>query len=166
MSRLGKPVNVFYKEFPMFRKIWLPIAVVAATFIFTIIVTRCYFMTLIDIPSFVIVPVLSSIVPSLVFGATGVRNAFRAPFEKNPSGLELRASVAFFKALGTSSAVFGMIGMITGLVSMFRDISDRSQVGPRLALALLSLFYAVLVWAFVVMPFMLNAKKRLAELEG
>ncbi len=149
----------------MFRKFWLPIIVVAATFTFTLVVSRCTFTTFLDFPSFAIVPVLSSLVPCLIFGAAGIRTAFHAPFAKSATKLQLRTSVAFFKALGTSSWVFGLIGTIMGTVAMMKNLEDKSQVGPNMALALLTLFYAVLVWALVVLPFTMNANKKLAECE-
>ncbi len=149
----------------MFRKLWLPIIVVATTFSFVLIVAKTAFWVYFDLPSFAIVPVLSSLVPCLIFGASGLRTAFSAPFAKSATKLELQTSIAFFKALGTSAWVFGLIGTIMGTVAMMYNIDDRSQIGPNMALALLTLFYAVMVWAVIILPFTLNAKEKLAETE-
>lgn len=50
---------------------------------------------------------------------------------------------ATFDSLATFSPAFGMIGTIMGLVLVLKALNDPSQLGPRMAVALLSTFYGV-----------------------
>jgi flagellar motor component MotA len=147
----------------MFRKLWLPILIVAAAFAFIAIMSGVGLSTFVDLPSFAIVPTLPLLVTCLAFGAAGVRAAFTAPFAKSANKADLKVCLAFFRSLGTSSIVFGAMGSLMGTVAMMKNLTDRTKVGPNMAIALLTMMYAVLVWALVVLPFTLNAEKRLAE---
>ncbi len=50
---------------------------------------------------------------------------------------------ATFDSLATFSPAFGMIGTIMGLVLVLKALDDPSQLGPKMAVALLSTFYGV-----------------------
>jgi chemotaxis protein MotA len=58
-----------------------------------------------------------------------------------------------FKSLGASAPAFGMIGTLIGLVQMMASMSDPSQIGPSMALALLTTFYGALMSNLVFLPF-------------
>ena len=45
------------------------------------------------------------------------------------------------------------------------DLSDKSQFGPALALALITALYGILLFNIVVVPFRTALKNRLADLE-
>lgn len=50
---------------------------------------------------------------------------------------------ATFDSMATFSPAFGMIGTIMGLVLVLKALDDPSQLGPKMAVALLSTFYGV-----------------------
>ena len=58
-----------------------------------------------------------------------------------------------FKSLGASAPAFGMIGTLIGLVQMMASMSDPSQIGPSMAVALLTTFYGALLANLVFLPF-------------
>lgn len=58
-----------------------------------------------------------------------------------------------FKSLGASAPAFGMIGTLIGLVQMMASMSDPSQIGPSMAVALLTTFYGALMSNLVFLPF-------------
>ncbi len=64
----------------------------------------------------------------------------------------------FFNAAGTASPAFGMIGTLIGLIQMMGNLSDPSQIGAGMAVALVTTFYGALVANLVFLPF--AAKKR------
>ncbi len=57
-----------------------------------------------------------------------------------------------FKSLGGSAPAFGMIGTLIGLIQMMASMSDPSQIGPAMAVALLTTFYGALLANLVFLP--------------
>ena len=57
-----------------------------------------------------------------------------------------------FKSLGGSAPAFGMIGTLIGLIQMMAAMSDPSQIGPAMAVALLTTFYGALLSNLVFLP--------------
>ncbi len=58
-----------------------------------------------------------------------------------------------FKSLGGSAPAFGMIGTLIGLIQMMASMSDPSQIGPAMAVALLTTFYGALMSNLIFLPF-------------
>ena len=52
---------------------------------------------------------------------------------------------------------------MNGLIAMFSNVSDLSIVGRGLAVALLVVFYAVILTFTVALPFQFGLKKRIIE---
>lgn len=57
-----------------------------------------------------------------------------------------------FKSLGNAAPAFGMIGTLIGLIQMMASMSDPSQIGPAMAVALLTTFYGALLANLVFLP--------------
>jgi chemotaxis protein MotA len=57
-----------------------------------------------------------------------------------------------FKAMGTAAPAFGMIGTLIGLVQMLSNMSDPRNIGPAMAVALLTTLYGALLANLVFMP--------------
>jgi chemotaxis protein MotA len=75
-----------------------------------------------------------------------------------------QTSIGFFRSLGQYSPAFGMAGTVIGLINMLQNLSDPSQLGLGMAMALLTTLYGVLMANLVWNP--LAAKlTRLNELE-
>ncbi|MBL4645054.1 MAG: MotA/TolQ/ExbB proton channel family protein, partial [Rhizobiales bacterium] len=70
-----------------------------------------------------------------------------------------------FKALGDSAPAFGMIGTLVGLVQMLATMDDPATIGPSMAIALTTL-YGALIANVVCMPIAnkLGAKFKIEEL--
>lgn len=61
--------------------------------------------------------------------------------------------VAILKAMGAASPAFGMIGTLVGLIIMLGKMSeDPTQLGPGLAVALLTTLYGVLFARLIYLP--------------
>ena len=149
----------------MFRKFWLPILVVAGMLVYIHLVTNSAFWLMFDLPALLIMLVLAPLPSCLIHGAGNIGPAFKAPFAANPSRRDLQTAIAFFQALCGSVFGFAACAAIISLVSMMRNLEDPTQVGPNLAIAMLSLFYAAVIHVLLVLPFIINARKRLAELD-
>jgi chemotaxis protein MotA len=75
-----------------------------------------------------------------------------------------QTAIGFFKSLGQYSPSFGMAGTVIGLINMLQNLSDPSQLGLGMAMALLTTLYGVMFANLVYNP--LAAKlTRLNELE-
>jgi chemotaxis protein MotA len=57
-----------------------------------------------------------------------------------------------FTSLGTFAPAFGMIGTLIGLVKMLRALDDPSNIGPAMAVALITTFYGALLGNLVFLP--------------
>lgn len=57
-----------------------------------------------------------------------------------------------FRVFGSYSPMFGLIGTIVGLIRMLRNLSDPSQIGSGMAVALVTTLYGVLAAAVIFLP--------------
>ena len=57
-----------------------------------------------------------------------------------------------FKGMGDAAPAFGMIGTLIGLVQMLSNMSNPRNIGPSMAVALLTTLYGALIANFVCMP--------------
>jgi chemotaxis protein MotA len=72
--------------------------------------------------------------------------------------------ISFFEAVGGYMPTFGMIGTVIGLINMLGNLSDPSQLGACMAVALLTTLYGVIFANMMFLP--IAAKlKLLAEAE-
>lgn len=56
------------------------------------------------------------------------------------------------KAMGESAPAFGMIGTLIGLVLMLSNMQDVSQLGPAMAVAILTTLYGSLIANLIALP--------------
>jgi len=69
---------------------------------------------------------------------------------------ELKAhkfAAKFFNAAGAACPAFGMIGTLIGLIQMMGNLSDPSQIGAGMAVALVTTFYGALISNLILLPF-------------
>jgi chemotaxis protein MotA len=57
-----------------------------------------------------------------------------------------------FKGMGASAPAFGMIGTLIGLVQMLANMSNPNNIGPAMAVALLTTLYGALLSNLVLLP--------------
>jgi chemotaxis protein MotA len=65
--------------------------------------------------------------------------------------------------MGSAAPAFGMIGTLIGLVQMLAAMSDPSQIGPAMAVALLTTLYGALVANVFCLPLADKLKVRAQE---
>ncbi len=119
----------------------------------------------VDFPSLLMVPVLPLLYMAVLYGFPGMAAAFRAPFSPASGARELGLSLAFFRDLGRSFWLFGSMGMCLGLIEVLRNLTDRSKIGPNLAITILTALYAAVFNLLLAHPFAAQARRRLAESE-
>lgn len=57
-----------------------------------------------------------------------------------------------FNSAGTYSPIFGLLGTLIGVVTVLRNISDPSQMGTSMALAMTASFYGIFSANFLFLP--------------
>ena len=55
--------------------------------------------------------------------------------------------------IGSAGPAWGMIGTLIGLALMLQDMSDPDQLGPKMAVALITTFYGSVMANFIAIPF-------------
>jgi len=150
----------------MIKRLVLPILVVIATYASLVVLTGASAWVHVDLPSFIIVPVIPLLYMGFMYGFPGLGAAFKAPGSGTATRQELRLSLCFFKDLGKAFWLFGLLGSATGLVEVLRNLTDRTKLGPNLALAMLTVLYSATFNLVLVVPFLSTARRRLAEMDG
>ncbi len=59
----------------------------------------------------------------------------------------------FFTTAGTYAPAFGMVGTLIGLIQMLQNLTDPSQIGAGMAVALITTFYGALLANLIFLPF-------------
>lgn len=59
---------------------------------------------------------------------------------------------AIFKAIGDVAPAMGMIGTLIGLVQMLTVMDDPKQIGPAMAIALLTTLYGAVIATLIALP--------------
>lgn len=70
---------------------------------------------------------------------------------------------AIFKAIGDVGPAMGMIGTLIGLVQMLANMDDPKQIGPAMAVALLTTLYGAVLATMVALPIADKLSVRSAE---
>ena len=84
-------------------------------------------------------------------GAGGVLQALGAGFSASEDE-NAKHHLAVLRTVRTTLCASGAVGFLIGLVQMLANLSDPSAIGPAMAVALLTMFYAVFLAELVVAP--------------
>ena len=66
-----------------------------------------------------------------------------------------------FSAMGSFAPAFGMVGTLIGLVQMLADMSDPDNLGPAMAVALLTTFYGAVMANLIFLPMVTKQDRRI-----
>lgn len=69
----------------------------------------------------------------------------------------------FFTSAGTYAPAFGMIGTLIGLIQMLQNLTDPSQIGKGMAVALITTFYGALLANLLFLPFAAKIKSQASK---
>lgn len=94
-----------------------------------------------------------------------IASAFRAAFSGG-NGAELRASVAFFTSVQHYLLWSGFLSTLLGAIVLLGNLGTRQSVGAGTAVALITVFYAIVLVLLVTLPAKAAAQKRLASEAG
>lgn len=74
-----------------------------------------------------------------------------------------RLGADVFSTMGTYAPAMGLIGTLIGLVQMLANMADPSNIGPAMAVALLTTFYGALLANIIFLPIAGKLKLRSSE---
>ena len=74
-----------------------------------------------------------------------------------------RLGAEVFSTMGTFAPALGLIGTLIGLVQMLANMSDPSNIGPAMAVALLTTFYGALLANLIFLPIAGKLRLRSSE---
>ena len=118
----------------------------------------------IDPASMVLVPVVCALMLVATHGGSAVRSALRDGLAGVFGRLDLtreperaRRVAAVANSGMNFSLIAGVVGGLVGLIQMFQSLSDPSAIGPAMAVALLTAFYAACLVFSLFMPMARNA---------
>jgi len=146
-----------------------PVAVVLLIAIFAVAILATGGTLLLFISTEALLLVLA---PSLVL-ALGTHNlreigrCFAIGFPGSvPDRHDLEVAEAFFRALGRYLTGSGVAGFLLGAIVMLANLyGDASTIGTGTAVALLTVFYAILLVIAVPVPYLAGIRRRQADLE-
>lgn len=72
-----------------------------------------------------------------------------------------RVGQKIFNEMGKFAPAFGMVGTLIGLVQMLADMSDPDNIGPAMAVALLTTFYGAVLANLIFIPMVSKLDRRL-----
>ena len=117
--------------------------------------------SMIDAPSLIIT--VGGTLAALLFAGQSIVNMFRAVFAGEASKEQLSDAARAWELTGAFALAMGAIGTIIGLVIMLKNMDDPAAIGPGMAIALLTLFYGMLVAFAVALPLRSRLEDRAQE---
>jgi len=121
----------------------------------------------VNAPALIIVVLLPSFIVSGVFGPRTYFRSFRLAFAGTEATVEeLKTGVALFSLLGKSYLLTGFITTMIGIVAILGELKETSELGIPVAIALLTLFYSLILVFLVAAPFKVGHERKLLELEA
>lgn len=72
-----------------------------------------------------------------------------------------RVGQKIFNEMGKFAPAFGMVGTLIGLVQMLADMSDPDNIGPAMAVALLTTFYGAVLANLIFIPMVTKLDRRI-----
>ncbi len=106
-----------------------------------------------DLPSAVFVLVAGCGFAIAAHGVSAIRAAMAAAFRSSPiEDEDTDLHVIVLQTLRNSLCAAGAAGFLIGLVTMLARLSDPTQVGPAMAVAALTAFYALILSEVIVAP--------------
>lgn len=108
-----------------------------------------------DIASFMLVIIFPILLLAFQNKLGLLKKYTRAVFSQDIDSDTALEGSRFFTTLSVYTLSTGLFGFLTGTIMMMGNLGDTSQVGPNMAMALISLLYAAMFCMLVYIPFKL-----------
>ena len=145
------------------KRCWLSILILAAGLAFAAYVTGSGFLSLLELPGFIIAVVTPLLFVTILFGFKETCRAFTILRKKENKHDTLLTALAFFKAYGEATWISTVIAIFTVGIGILSNMEDKAAIGPNLALALSALIYCGVIQLAVVIPYTVLIHKQLGN---
>ena len=125
-----------------------------------IVLTRTNPLFYVDMASLLVILIFGLLVSLFFYGLTPGFLYFKAVFQIDPQPEITRQAVKYFKNMGAYTLAAGLFGFLTGMIAVLADISDTAKIGPNLAVALITMLYAVILNMVVFIPFRMILERK------
>jgi len=115
----------------------------------------------IDIPSLLLIALFLLILSVFTTRFKRCMSYYRAVFDTDAESSLLKAASRYFMNFTLYTMGVGALGFLTGLIAMLANLEDKASVGPNLAVALITMLYAVILCLAVFIPFKLSLDARI-----
>ena len=78
---------------------------------------------------------------------------------------ELKLGIVMLKQLKTYAMAFGWMAVLIGVIIMLGHLDDPKAIGPGMALALISMFYGVVIAYLLCVPLKTKLERRLEAMQ-
>ena len=113
-------------------------------------------------PLFIIVPTIGT----LLVGFKGYFiSSITSVWERDVDNLNLVKGVEFWKASKRYAIAFSFLGLMIGMIAMLGSSDDMGSIGPKLAVALITILYGF-IWGYIIsdpIACSLETKKEVTE---
>ena len=116
---------------------------------------------MIDPPSLIIT--LGGTIAALLFAGQSIPNMFGAVFSGGAGADDLRSAARAWELTGAFSLAMGAIGTFIGLIIMLKNMDDPDAIGPGMAIALLTVFYGLILSFGIALPLRSRLEDRAAQ---
>jgi flagellar motor component MotA len=120
-------------------------------------------LSFVDIPSIVIMLIVPILVLLVIF-KKNTKISFLIPFNKNNSKETLLYGELVFKTYSKILWILSIVIIFIGLVSILKNLEDKTMLGPNMALAMISIIYAGLLNLIITVPYLVIIKKNILEM--
>jgi hypothetical protein len=145
---------------------WFSFIIFIAGIIITVLMGGGKILTLIDIPSLMMVGIIPFLFISILFSFREMALAFSIQSIKEPDKEALQKAFLFFDMYGKINFVAGLMAAIIEILSMFNNFNDIDSVLPIELIALLPIFYSCIIYVLVIMPYIIFIKNKMAACDN
>lgn len=149
------------------KVLWLELVVFILVFVFNVICTQGAsgverILNFVDLPSLILILLL--VIPTLVISGMGrdFLNAFSIG-KKEYAMRNLKRSLEAVQLVQKLVVCSSGISSIIAIVTILSQLDDLSTIGPNLAVAILVIFYAVILELFLI-PLKANVQNAITDL--
>jgi flagellar motor component MotA len=142
--------------------------VVAAVFVLALawlgtLFSGVRFIVYVDAASLVMVLGLTLVMLRAGWSFKAMGAQFRNSLDDQADRPALEEAILFFTSARRYLALAAGFAVFIGLIAILTHLEDRSKLGPNLAVALLSAFYAIILSVAVCVPLETAARRRLVN---
>jgi len=123
------------------------------------------FLSLVDLPSALIVTVFPLVFMLILHGWKNTKSAFLSACNRKSNKKELVSAKLFFKNFGNTVFTAASVAFLIAFISIMKDLDDGSALAPNLAFASVNLLYAGLINLIILLPFKIVINRKLSDIE-